>query len=233
MSSTLPDPGSPPPSSISTSSIQRELEIILLNGAIDRFKLSNILLRDEVSSLKAEARAYCEEVASLSRRLQTLESQALQNEAALTVGREVRLRYLERYRQRMGRTIGKHGYDRIKAGDRAAHRGRPITDAIICLTGLMQDHEAYKDLYGVAPGEMREKMDVPEMVAVTGFRASLRSEGKMTDQFQRLFERLLEVARKYESPTELKRGFKDDKVLQQCHDGLQDCYDKVVAENPH
>src|SRR6202035_5872086 len=101
----------------------RELEIILLNGAIDRFKLSNILLRDEVSSLKAEARSYCEEVASLNRRLQTLDSQALQDTPALIVGREVRLRYLERYRQRMGRAIGKQGYERIKAGDRAAHRG--------------------------------------------------------------------------------------------------------------
>jgi len=32
----------------------------------------------------------------------------------------------------------------------------------------MRDHEAYRDLYGVAPGEMQEKMDVPEMVAATG-----------------------------------------------------------------
>jgi hypothetical protein len=94
----------------------------------------------------------------------------------------------------------------------------------------MQDHEVYRDLYGVTPREMREKMDVPEMVATTGFRASLQSEGRMTDHFQGLFEQLVEVARKYESPTELKRGFEEDKVLQRCHDGLQDCYDKIAAE---
>jgi hypothetical protein len=95
----------------------------------------------------------------------------------------------------------------------------------------MRDHEAYKDLYGVTPGEMQEKMDVSEMVEVTGFRAALQSEGRMTEHFQGLFEQLLEVAGRYESPTELKRGFNEDKVLQQCHDGLQDCYDKIVAEN--
>jgi hypothetical protein len=167
----------------------------------------------------------------LNHRLQTLELQALQDTPALIVGREVRLRYLEHHRQRMGRTIGKQGYDRIKAGGRAAHRGRPMVDAILCLTGLMRDHEAYRDLYGVAPGVMRETMDVPEMVAATRFRASLKSQGRMTDQFQGFFERLLEAARKYESPTELKRGFEENKVLQQCHDKLQDCYDKIVAEN--
>jgi hypothetical protein len=35
--------------------------------------------------------------------------------------------------------------------------------------GLMQDHEVYKDLYGLTPGEMRQKMDVPEIVVVIGF----------------------------------------------------------------
>lgn len=202
-----------------------------MNEEIDRLKLSNILLRDEVSSFKAEARSYREEVTSLNRRIQALEAQTLRDTPALVVGREVRLRYLEHHRQRMGRAIGKHGWESIKAGDRAAHRGRPMVDAILCVTGLMTDHEAYKDLYGVAPKEMVEKMDVPEIVAAASFRASLKSDGRMTDQFQKLFERLLEVAKKYEGPTELKRGFSDDKVLQRCHDGLQDCYDKIIAEN--
>jgi len=227
----MADTGSPPQNSKATSSLQSGPELTRLNEEIDGLRLSNLLLRDEVSSLKAEARSYCEEVASLNRRLQTLDSQALQDTPALIVGREVRLRYLERHRQRMGRAIGKQGYERIKAGDRAAHRGRPMVDAMLCLTGLMLDHEAYRDLYGVTPGQMQEKMDVLEMVVATGFRASLQSEGRMTDQFQGLFERLLEVAGKYESPAELKWGFKEDKVLQQCHDGLQDCYDKIVAEN--
>lgn len=231
MSSTLPDTSSPHPPSKAASSLQSERELTYLNEEIDRLKLSNLLLRDEISSLKAEAHSYCKEVVSLNGRLQALESQVLQDTPALIVGREVRLRYLERYRQRMGRAIGRQGYECIKAGDRAAHCGRPVADAMLCLTGLMQDHEAYRDLYGVTPGEIREKMDVQEMVDATGFRASLQSEGWMTDQFQRLFERLLEVAGKYESPTGLKSGSKEDKVLQQCYDRLQDCYDKIIAEN--
>ena len=228
MVSPLPGAGSPPQNSKATSSLQHERELTRLNDEIDRLKMSNLLLCDEVSSLKAEARSYCEEIASLNGRL---DAQVLQDTPAMIVGREVRLRYLERHRQHMGRAIGKQGHDRIKAGDRAAHRGRPVMDAMLCLTGLMQDHEAYKDLYGLTPGEMQRKVDVAEIVAVTGFRASLQSEGKMTDQFRALFERLLDVAGKYEGPTELKRAFKEDKALQNCHDGLQDCYDMIVAEN--
>jgi hypothetical protein len=61
----------------------------------------------------------------------------------------------------------------------------------------------------------------------------LQSDRKLTNQFQVLFEQLLETAGKHEGPMELKRGLKEDKVLQQCHDGLQDYYDKIVAENHH
>jgi hypothetical protein len=80
---------------------------------------------------------------------------------------------------------------------------------------------------------MRQKMDVPEIVVVIGFWALLQSEGRMMDQFLVLFEWLLDVVGKYESPMELKWGFKEDKVLQHCHDGLQDCYDTIVVENHH
>jgi DNA repair exonuclease SbcCD ATPase subunit len=90
-----------------TSSLQNEHEF---THEIDRLKLSNLLLRDQVSLIKAEARSYCDEITSLNRRLQTLESQALQDTPALIVGREVRLRYLEHHRQRMGHAI-KQGYD--------------------------------------------------------------------------------------------------------------------------
>jgi DNA repair exonuclease SbcCD ATPase subunit len=105
--STLPNTGSPPPNFKATSSLQSECELSRLNEKIDHLKLANLLLRDDISSLKAEARSYCEEVSSLNRRLQTLESQALQDSPALIVGREVRLRYLERHRQHIGRAIGK------------------------------------------------------------------------------------------------------------------------------
>jgi chromosome segregation ATPase len=141
MSYMLPDTGSLPPNSKATSSLQSELEITRLHKEIERLKLSITHLGDEVLSLKGEARSYREEVASLNCRLQMLESQALKDTPALIVGREVRLRYLEHHRQRMGRSISKQGHECIKAGDRAAHRGRPVVDAMLCLMELMRDHE--------------------------------------------------------------------------------------------
>jgi hypothetical protein len=45
----------------------------------------------------------------------------------------------------------------------------------------MQDHEAYRDLYGVAPGEMREMMDV---VAATGATPSSPClQGRLSNGF--------------------------------------------------
>ena len=131
----------------------------------------------------------------------------------------------------MGRGIGKLGYDRIKRGDRAAQRGRPVVDALLCLTGLVKDREVYPDLYGVYPETMENLKDIPEMVEVTGFRASLQSEGRLTKDFQVLFERLLEVAKTYSSSMDLRAGFRDNKTLQQLQDDMQICYDKIVAAN--
>ena len=89
------------------------------------------------------------------------------------IGKEVRLRYLERYRQRTGKGIGELGYERIKCGDRAAHRGRPVVDALLWLTGLITDREVYPDLYGVIPETVKKWKEVPEVIEITGFYASL------------------------------------------------------------
>lgn len=167
-------------------------------------------------------------MSSLNRAVQDLKVQAFQETPARIIGTEVRL---ECHRQRMGKAIGKVGYERIKCGDRAAHRGRPVVDALLCLTGLVRDHDVYADLYGVSPGAMKEWMDVPEMVEMTGFRASLQSEGRLTLEFQAHFERVLEVAAAYPTSIELRAAFKGIKSLQQHHNQLQDYYDKIVAAN--
>jgi hypothetical protein len=203
-----------------------------MEGVVKRLEMDNLAQRDENRALKATARSYEEEISSLQQKIKDMEAQALQDMPTTKVGREVRLRYLEQHRSRMGRSIGKVGHDRIRCGDRAAHRGRPVVDAILCLTASIRDHGAYIDLYGVTPAATKEMMDVPEMIEVTGFRASLQSEGKLTPVFQSLFERLLEVAASYTSPSKLRVAFKEDKVLQQCHHGLQDCYDRIVGVVP-
>ena len=202
-----------------------------MRGEIEKLETEKLLQRDEIRALKTEARSYQEELSSLSGKVQSLEEQALQEAPATNIGKEVRLRYLERHRQRMGRNIGKLGYDRIKRGDRAAHRGRPVVDALLCLTNLIPDCGVYVDLYGVAPDTMNYWKDVPEMIEITSFHASLQSEGRLTKNFLIPFERLLEMAGTIISPIELKAAFRDNKTLQQLQNELQNCYDKIVAAN--
>ena len=221
-------PQSPSPSDTPSSQDTRPRP----DRVISHLDIDNLTQRDEICALKAAARSYEEEISSLHRKIQDMEAKASQDRLMANVGREVRLRYLERHRLRIGRSIGKLGHDRIKCGDRAAHRGRPVVDAVLCLTGSFRDHGAYMDLYGVDPAAAKEMMDVPEMVEVIGFRASLQSEGRLTKVFQDLFERLLEIAASYPSPSKLQTAFKEDKVLQQCHHNLQDCYDQIVCVVP-
>lgn len=129
----------------------------------------------------------------------------------------------------MGRGKSKFDEARIKCGNRAAHRGRPVVDALLCLTGLMDDDKVYLDLYGVTPLAARKMMHVPEMIEVMGFHASLKAEGKVTPEFHSLFERLLASTCTFSGPTELRTAFKEDKAVQSCHSALQDCYDRIVA----
>lgn len=209
-----------------------QAELAQMRRQIEKLETEKLLQRDEIRALKAEARSFQDELSSLAGRVQSLEAQALQEKPAKNIGKEVRLRFLERHRQRMGRGIGLLGRERIKCGDRAAHRGRPVVDALLCLTDLISDREVYPDLYGVSPEIMRKWEDVPEMVAITGFRASLQSEGRLTKDFQVRFERLLELAKISSSSMELNAAFRENKTLQRLQDELQNCYDKIVAANP-
>ena len=230
-----------------------------LRKEVEKLKFEMQLQRDEIKSLKSEARSYQDELRQLQSQVATMEKQALQarsyqdeleklqNELpamkqqalqetlAAEIGKQVRLRYLEQHRYRMNRGIGKIGHERIKCGDRAAHRGRPVIDALICLTGLMTDPKVYEDLYGVTPEQMLHLKDVPDIIDIASFHASLQSEGRMTNDFKTLFKRLSEVAKTYASPTQLREAFKEgskDKILHQLQAELQDRYDKIVATNP-
>ena len=180
--------------------------------------------------MKAKVRSYQDELKLLNGRVQSLEEQALQGTSATNIGKEIRLRYLQQHRQRMGRGISKRGYDRIKCGARDAHRGRPVVDALVCVTNQITDRGVYPDLYGVDPETMKHWKHVPEMVEVTSFRASLQSEGRLTKDFQVLFERLLEVAISFSSSMELRVELGENKTLQ-LQGELQDCYNKLVAAN--
>ena len=207
-------------------------ELARMRGEIKKLETEKLLQGDDIRALKAEARSYQDELRSLNGKVQSLEEQALQETPAGNIGKEVRLRYLERHRQRMGRSIGKLGYERIKCGDRAAHRGRPVVDALLFLTGLITDREVYPDLYGVNPETMKQWKEIPEIIEITGFHASLQSEGRLTRDFQVPFERLLEMAKTNFSSMELRAAFRENKAFQQLQDELQNCYDKIVAANP-
>ena len=174
-------------------------ELARTRREIEKLETEKQLQADEIRALKAETRSYQDELRSLNSKVQSLEEQALQETPAGDIGKEVRLRYLERHRQRMGKGIGNLSKERIKCGDRAAHRGRPVADALLCLTG---------------------------------YRASLQSEGRLTRDFQVPFGRLLEVAKTYSSSIELGAAFRENKTLQQLQDELQSCYDRIVNANP-
>ena len=207
-------------------------ERIQLQREVERLKTEIQLQRDEIRALKSEARSYQDELLSLNDKIQSLEEQSFQENQTGDIGKQVRLRYLERHRQRMGRGIGKLSSERIRSGDRAAHRGRPVVDALLCLNGLMTDPEVYKNLYGVLPEHMLKLKDVPDIVEIASFHASLQSEGRMTTDFKAPFERFCNVARSYASPVELRAGFSGNRTLQQLQAELQDRYDKIVAANP-
>ncbi|KAL9117695.1 MAG: hypothetical protein Q9187_005765 [Circinaria calcarea] len=207
-------------------------QIAKLDQELKKVELEKELQRDEICALKAEARSCQEELGKLISKMQDLEQKSLRDTPVKNVGKEVRIRYLERHRQKMGKPIGKAGYDRIKSGDRAAHRGKPVVDAWLYETHQVSDQDIYKDLYGIAPGTMQEWKDIPGCVEISGFHASLQSEGKLSSKFQCLFNQFLEAATAYSSPTELRMAFMEDKLLQRKQDELQDCYDEIIAANP-
>ena len=207
-------------------------DLAQMRNEVEKLRTEKLLQGDEIRALKAEIRSYQDEMGLLSGKVQRLEEQTLHETPARIIGKEVRLRFLERHRKRMKKSIGALGHERIRRGDRAAHRGRPVVDALLCLTGEMTDHGVYSDLYGVSPELMEKVKDIPEIIEITGFRASLQSEGRLTKEFEVLFERALKLANTSSLATVLRGGFGQNKALQQLQGQIQNCFDKIIAAYP-
>ena len=216
-----------------TSQAESDLrdELAQMKRKVEKLEFENQNQKDAIRALNIKVGTYEDELQSLNTQIHNLTSQATQDAPFKSIGQEVRLRYLENHRRRMDRNIGALGRERVKRGDRAAHRGRPVPDALLCLSGLITDREVYQDLYGVSAELMKECRDVPEVIEVAGFRGSLQSEGWLTGEFEENFKRLLGVAKKYRSPVELRAAFREDATLQRLQGALQIEFDRVWAAN--
>ncbi|MCJ1375309.1 hypothetical protein MMC20_006544 [Loxospora ochrophaea] len=206
-----------------------------LNVSASSDKETITSLTQRIRTLKSKARKEAaarpseDYITSLTQRIGTLESDAQKNHPFVIAGRDVRLRFMEVHRlERMAERIGKQGYEHIKAGNSAAHDGLPVADASLCLTNQIEDHDVYKDLYGVSLEEMKDWFDVPEMVRATRTQASLQSEWRLTAESEKLFRQLLEISRTYATPGELKKAFGENEALLRCFHELMDCYDKIL-----
>ena len=207
----------------------------LMNTKIDRassLEAEVESLRDEIRYLKADQRAKDRELDTARQQLQIFQLNALQEAPAIQIGTEVRMRYLELYRRRMGLPPSNSGNDAKKSGDRAAHRGRPLVDAWLYETGRRNDAVIYKDLYGISFSQLINWRDIPEVVEVCGFHASLRSDGTMTPRFHTLFNELFDAAAAYSSAEKLAAAFKQEKAFLGKYGELQNCYDAIIAANP-
>jgi len=103
-------------------------QIAKLNQELKIIKLNKMLQRNEIYVLKAEARSYQKELGKSKFKAQNLKTKSLQETSANDIEKEVRIRYFERHRQTMGKSIDKVGYDHIKFEDRAAHRERSLVN---------------------------------------------------------------------------------------------------------
>lgn len=198
-----------------------QAELARMRQQMNDMILDKELQRDEISALKAEARSYRTELEASSSKSKEMEN----------IGKEVRMRFLECHRQRMGKRIGQAGYGNIKSGDRAAHRGRPLADAWLYQDSQRSDPDVYEDLYGISPSTMQEWRDIPGIIEISGFRASLQSEGTLPDRFKVLYDQFIASAKAYATPAKLREAFIEDTTLQRKQGELQDCYDEIVATN--
>ena len=213
----------------------------------DQLEANKVLFAEcsrELRAMKPEDPYDPDEIPKLDLRISELEAAALEGVKIKELGREVRLRFLEshrRYNMSSKSTSTPESVDRIKAGNRAAHRGRPVADALLCVKGEFPDRAVYKDLYGVAPEDMAPRdlkgkhrgkgyCDVPDMVRVTGFRASLKSEKACTSEFEDYFKKIIAELPKYDTTDKLRRALNEDKRLVYIQDKLAECFDKIVEK---
>lgn len=198
-----------------------------------RTHLKAISIDDEIRELRRKLRSSEAQAQQLQERVDKLETDVQEHAAAFEIGKEVRLRYLENYRRRTlvgtGRGIGSLAFQRIKSGDRAAHRGRPVVDSWLCISGEFPHEAVFRDLYGLTAEGVEAWAEVSEMIAATGFRGSLQSEGWLTPVFQETFQKLVDLALPYPSPIRLKEAFVTNRKLASTFQDLQDCYDHIIS----
>ncbi len=140
--------------------------------------------------------------------------------------------YLESYRRRIGLPPSDGGNDSLKSGDRAAHRGWPLVDAWLYETGQRKDAVVFKNLYRISFSLLIKWRDIPEVVEVCGFHASLKSDGTMTLRFQSLFNELFDAVAAHNRVEKLAAAFKQEKILLSKYGELQNCYDDIITANP-
>lgn len=206
-------------------------QIAKLNQELKIIKLNKMLQRNEIYVLKTEAQSYQKELGKSKFKAQNLKTKSLQETSANNIGKEVRIRYFERHRQTMGKSIDKVDYDHIKFEDRAAHRERSLVNTWLYQTRQMFNQNVYKDLYRITSEEMWQWRDISEIVEISEFHASLQSEYKLSNRFWTLFDQFLKATATYYSLTELQITFAENKVLQYKQNQLQDCYDEIIAAN--
>src|SRR5438045_6405585 len=107
-------------------------------------------LRDELQSLKADARSKECELNAARDIIRALQQKGLLKEQAARIGKEIRMRFLEKHRLRMNLKVTAIGHGHIKTGHRAAHRGRPLVDALLYQAGERNDVNVYSELYSFA-----------------------------------------------------------------------------------
>jgi len=213
----------------------------LLRRRFATLSLENENFRDELGSLKADSRSKEDTIRELEQKIQRLEAdirlkeedfrarekKLLLDDQAAQIGKEVRIRYLEEYRRRMG--LKGIQISHIKAGNRAAHRGRPLVDALLYQSGERNDANVYVDLYGVDPEFVLRFKDVEEVVAVCGYHGTLKSDGQMQPKFEDAFRTFLDDVKNADNLDDLKVEFRGSSLLSRKHQALQSCFDEIIA----
>jgi hypothetical protein len=155
------------------------------------------------------------------------------------IGRDIRMRFLTKVKK--GNQQGPEREEIIHAGSRAAHRGRPIADAILCVFGYFNDKGTYRALYGIDPEDMIPRSMTPyklgkgychveQMVTITSYRASLAGDNMVTLEFARLFDGLMKEVKEYDSIEELSRAFEKNPTVRMLENRITYCFDAVIAE---
>ena len=178
--------------------------------------------RMEAEEIKWQAEVEDSEVERLKRK-------AKASDPITTIGRDVRRRYMEHCLEKRGRHIGQRGVEWIKSGDRAAHRGQPIADAMLCANDYERNKEIYMPIYGVPAKIMLAWRHVPKIVEVAEFRASMLADGKLSAEFKEDFERLVERVGLSTRARELEAKFQAPEI-NQLYKKLGYCHRRYLAD---